>query len=530
MSDIVTLNGYKIKDEKAVRSYESIAQMKADTKLKEGYHVKTKGYYEANDGGHGEYVIVDDDTLVDDGGLIHVLTNGLRAKLLLENDCISIKQLGANENVSNDTNALKVFANSNIKTLIIPSGNYKLNDIIDLENKELIGIGNPIIEINGITTEREHTIQVSGSCHISGIKFVQSIAMTNIMGLFGAYDTIIEKCSFKVDDVRCNGYFDLYTDNHNIKVLNCDFDCVSTEIVDSEKVNAIGGIWVRQFDNDHESYNIIFENCNISHQSKDEAIAIWKNTTPCLLSNVQVNNCVIKLKPNATSPHCLTLNANNSSFNNCVIERFYNTESRSSVFNQVSTNNVPVSINNCIINTNTIHGNGIFNTHNATINNCVINDTSTETRLCGEGTIINNSTINCKSFQNQFNNVQLKNCEINMNAQTHSWLFRHSVKLINNIFNFISANPTQIIYCLADNENNVFYLDGNIFNFYNNGTPLLINMGSRTVNKLYAYNNKYIGQITNATTNVGVVANNITLDTLNTFDNIKMNNNYNINS
>lgn len=93
MSDIVTLNGYKIKDEKAVRSYESIAQMKADTKLKEGYHVKTKGYYEANDGGHGEYVIVDD-TLVDDGGSIHVLTNGLRAKLITNKSEINVSQFG----------------------------------------------------------------------------------------------------------------------------------------------------------------------------------------------------------------------------------------------------------------------------------------------------------------------------------------------------------------------------------------------------------------------------------------------------
>ena len=43
MSDIVTLNGYKIKDEKAVRSYETVALMKADTKLKEGQHIKTRG-------------------------------------------------------------------------------------------------------------------------------------------------------------------------------------------------------------------------------------------------------------------------------------------------------------------------------------------------------------------------------------------------------------------------------------------------------------------------------------------------------
>ena len=108
MSDIVTLNGYKIKDEKAVRSYESIAQMKADTKLKEGYHVKTKGYYEVNDGGHGEYVIVDDDSLVDDGGLIHTLNNGLRAKLIIENDTVRVEQFGAyGDGTHDDTNAIE---------------------------------------------------------------------------------------------------------------------------------------------------------------------------------------------------------------------------------------------------------------------------------------------------------------------------------------------------------------------------------------------------------------------------------------
>lgn len=107
MSDIVTLNGYKIKDEKAVRSYETVAEMKADTKLKEGYHVKTKGYYQANDGGHGEYVIVDDDTLVEDGGSIHVLTNGLRAKLLIDNEII-INSFGAKgDGTTDDTQAFQ---------------------------------------------------------------------------------------------------------------------------------------------------------------------------------------------------------------------------------------------------------------------------------------------------------------------------------------------------------------------------------------------------------------------------------------
>ena len=134
MSDIVTLNGYNIKDEKAVRSYETVALMKADTKLKEGYHVKTKGYYQANDGGHGEYIIVDDDTLVDDGGSIHVLTNGLRAKLIIGNE-IDPKVFGVyGDNIHDDTetlqNAINFCIENNLLFKSSKSNTYKITDTL----------------------------------------------------------------------------------------------------------------------------------------------------------------------------------------------------------------------------------------------------------------------------------------------------------------------------------------------------------------------------------------------------------------
>lgn len=137
MSDIVTLNGYKIKDEKAVRSYDTIALMKADTKLKEGYHVKTKGYYEANDGGHGEYVIVDDETLVDDGALIHVLSNGLRAKLLIKDNILNLENVGCyGDSSTDDTTKLQyaVTLSANNNLTIIGNKNYKITDTITIPN------------------------------------------------------------------------------------------------------------------------------------------------------------------------------------------------------------------------------------------------------------------------------------------------------------------------------------------------------------------------------------------------------------
>lgn len=94
MSEFSKLNGYDVKDKKAIRYYDTVALMKSDSTLKEGMFVKTKGYYSIGDGGESEYIIVNDDTLVEDGGSIHTLSNGLRARLL-ENDIVSPEQFGA---------------------------------------------------------------------------------------------------------------------------------------------------------------------------------------------------------------------------------------------------------------------------------------------------------------------------------------------------------------------------------------------------------------------------------------------------
>ena len=65
MSEISILNGYKIKDKKAVRYYDTISNMKSDTTLKAGMHVKTKGYYSVNDGGNAEYYITSTESATD---------------------------------------------------------------------------------------------------------------------------------------------------------------------------------------------------------------------------------------------------------------------------------------------------------------------------------------------------------------------------------------------------------------------------------------------------------------------------------
>lgn len=126
-----SLNGYKVKDEYAVHTYDSVALMKIDSKLKEGMYVKTKGYYNANDGGHGDYIIVNNDTLVADNGLIHNLTNGLKAKLIINNDCINVKQFGVTDN--NFSNILNYLL-TKLYEIYIPKENFIITETINIEN------------------------------------------------------------------------------------------------------------------------------------------------------------------------------------------------------------------------------------------------------------------------------------------------------------------------------------------------------------------------------------------------------------
>lgn len=114
--------------------FNSVAEMKSYN-LQAGDYAITKGYYSANDGGGANYEIVDDDNLVDDGGIIHSLTNGLYAKLIIINNVINIKQLGA-KSTSEDLikNDIKQYIekyinlldndNYNLLKLYIPGGGY----------------------------------------------------------------------------------------------------------------------------------------------------------------------------------------------------------------------------------------------------------------------------------------------------------------------------------------------------------------------------------------------------------------------
>ena len=116
--DVNNLTNYYEKEvvNKKPYYFNSTADMKAYD-LKVGDCAITLGYYEPNDGGAGEYKIVNDNTLTDDGGSIIDLDNNLKAKLIISNNEVCYNQFGAKgDGITDDYNSLSnthVFANTN---------------------------------------------------------------------------------------------------------------------------------------------------------------------------------------------------------------------------------------------------------------------------------------------------------------------------------------------------------------------------------------------------------------------------------
>jgi len=132
--------------------FNTVAEMKADTDLQAGDTCQTLGYYSANDGGAGLYKIVDDDLLVDNGGSIHILDNGLKAELIIKEDKIYLEQFGSVGNGVFDNflcfqKALNYIKDNNqVKKILLMKDKeyYVSNTLVVFDNTE-INLNNSII-------------------------------------------------------------------------------------------------------------------------------------------------------------------------------------------------------------------------------------------------------------------------------------------------------------------------------------------------------------------------------------------------
>lgn len=182
--------------------FDNVATMKSCLTLVAGDVVQTLGYYAVNDGGGATYQIVNDNSLVDDGGSVHDLTNGLKAKLIIK-DRINVKQFGAKgDGVTTDDNAFSsafsfIKNNTSSKILFIPCGKFILNNNYTIDfalnmvgessQPDYSNICSEIVSTNDDTTSPfiyyHNSNSRIGGFHIEGICFSGS----NIIGKPGIY-------------------------------------------------------------------------------------------------------------------------------------------------------------------------------------------------------------------------------------------------------------------------------------------------------------------------------------------------------
>lgn len=184
---------------KKVYYFDTVDLMKSSTNLVQGDMIITKGYYENNDGGSGEYEIVDDETLSDDGGLVHKLSNGLYAKLLNNTNKYNLLSLGLSTTIDKSQSIQNIVDSlgDNI-TLYLPDGTYILNLIIKNKHVTITGKGTIKGSITIDTTIIDNVLEESYN-EINGIRFTK-----------GSNDYAIKLNTgrnFKIDNINIDNTF-----------------------------------------------------------------------------------------------------------------------------------------------------------------------------------------------------------------------------------------------------------------------------------------------------------------------------------
>lgn len=523
-----SLNGYKVKDEYAVHTYDSVAVMKGDTKLKNGMHVKTKGYYNPNDGGNAEYIITNTQINSD---YQEELNNELYATLLF-NDYVTPEMFGAKgDGITDDTNSIQkaIDVSNNIE---FKKDSYLItSDLLLHSNLKINGKNSTITtsenNINGFYGDNLENIEIS-NFKFEGVKRAINIRNSNniyihdlnvsttewgillyLTDLFRVEDIIFNQVRTSSysnkDGVHINGgkhgiIKNIYgTTDDDMIALNADetggtIGEISNIIIDNvntlnnQEYGLINSTYrgIKLLSNGSLIDNITIQNCNIS-VDYEEAVILTGNENASI-GDVYINNCVLNKKHTR---------------NNHIIE--------------IAVPYKKLNISNCkIINTQSTSGSFIHESNNYIRNNLIIDNVEFIDNSSNERGIISLSGGSKDSLT--INNI---NCIMDHTFQLIT--IKENIKNVN-INNIFTKNQRFIIAVQNDgtvnkiNLSNISSVDGtSVINIKGQVTNL-------NLNNIITDNTNYVCNIETEQLGLIVSGSNINSYTINSLDAANTNN------
>lgn len=220
-----TLNGYKVKDKKAIRFYDNVDSMKNDSTLKEGMHVKTKGYYSINDGGCSEYHITSTESQTE---YQEELNNNLYATLILK-DIINVKQFGAKgDGITDDTQsiqkALSYHGNNMTKIFFDKSDGYFLDGTLQLFSNTHIDFNNQKIYIKTSEVLFKNNYDSNNRANPIENIIIENAYFDGTSPIAGTYCNSIKFGLLKAKNIKIlnNVFYKSSNNRHNFDMGGCE--------------------------------------------------------------------------------------------------------------------------------------------------------------------------------------------------------------------------------------------------------------------------------------------------------------------
>ena len=254
--------------------YENVAAMKADKSINAGSYVNTAGYYKANDGGGGSYIIraktIGD---VEDGGSIHFLQKELVAELIVENGTVRPEQFGAKgDGVTDDTKAIQ--AAIDIGSMVtLGKTTYNISNTININKPISITSDNSVIAQLVFAHDKGCFKICCANVNFYGRI---SLKLNTAKGVLGGKEGCVAITFYAVDLTKLHDYYfdDIAIYNFVGGYMNASPKTDNIYINRLYVENVDFGIWGANFFHTHIN-TIVFKDVDHSQANQDPAHVIY---------------------------------------------------------------------------------------------------------------------------------------------------------------------------------------------------------------------------------------------------------------